>query len=257
MQNTYHLPLTVYRYIRMLKNIIKKLLPPSILQWRSRKIAVREQQKFADKTVADTFGEIYERNVWGGEKGEFYSGAGSTEKYAAKYAETVKKFIADKKIKKVVDLGCGDFRVAAKFVSGDFHYTGCDVVFSLIKHLNEQHKSETVEFRCVNIVEDDLPDGDLCLVRQVLQHLSNAEISKVLENARKYKYLIVTEHYPNPVIKMKPNLDIPHGPTVRLQYDSAVVLDKPPFNLKNTQLLLDVEAEEETRIKTFLVSRER
>jgi hypothetical protein len=102
-----------------------------------------------------------------------------------------------------------------------------------------------------------LPDGDLCLVRQVLQHLSNAEISKVLENVRKYKYLIVTEHYPNPVIKMKPNLDIPHGPTVRLRYDSAVVLDKPPFNLKNTQLLLDVEAEEETRIKTFLVSRER
>ncbi len=97
----------------------------------------------------------------------------------------------------------------------------------------------------------------MCLIRQVLQHLSNAEISRVLENANKYKYLIVTEHYPNPAAKLKPNLDIPHGPTVRLQYDSAVVLDKPPFNLKNIELLLDIEAEEGTRIKTFLVSSER
>lgn len=251
------MPLSVYHYFRMLKNTIKKLIPPSILQWRNRKIAVREQEKFADKTVAETFGEIYEKNVWGGEKGEFYSGDGSTEKFAAEYAATVQRFIAANKIERVVDLGCGDFRVASKIVSDNFHYTGCDVVFSLIKHLNEQHKSEMVEFRCVNIVEDDLPDGDLCLIRQVLQHLSNAEISGVLENANKYKYLIVTEHYPNPAAKLKPNLDIPHGPTVRLQYDSAVVLDKPPFNLKNIELLLDVEAEEGTRIKTFLVSSER
>jgi hypothetical protein len=156
-----------------------------------------------------------------------------------------------------VDLGCGDFRVAAKFVSGAFHYTGCDVVFSLVKHLNETRKNETTEFRCVNVVEDELPDGDLCLIRQVLQHLSNAEIRQVLENARKYKFLIITEHYPNPQTEYTPNLDIPHGPSVRVQFDSAVVLDKPPFDLKNVKLLLDVEAEEGTRIKTFLASRDR
>ncbi len=241
----------------MLKKVIKTLIPPSVLQWRSRKIAVREQQKFAAKTVAETFSEIYEKNAWGGEKGEFYSGDGSTEKFTEDYAAIVKRFMAINEIKKVVDLGCGDFRVASKIVSGDFHYTGCDVVFSLVKHLNEQYKSETIEFRCVNIVEDDLPDGDLCLIRQVLQHLSNEEISKVLKNANKYKHLIVTEHYPNPLAKLKPNLDIPHGPTVRLQLDSAVVLDKPPFNLQNLQPLLDVEAEEGTRIKTFLVSRDQ
>lgn len=248
--------LFTFHYLRMLKNTIKKLIPPSILQWRSRKIAVREQEKFAEKTVAETFSEIYEKNAWGGEKGEFYSGDGSAEKFATEYAALVKRFIAANEIEKVVDLGCGDFRVASKIVSGNFHYTGCDVVFSLVRHLNEQYKSETVEFRCVNIVEDDLPDGDLCLIRQVLQHLSNAEISKVLENASQYKYLIITEHYPNPAVKIKPNLDIPHGPTVRLQYDSAVILDKPPFNLKNIQVLLDAEAEEGTRIKTFLVSKD-
>ena len=238
----------------MIKTALKKLIPASILERRRRKLTAENQRKFADKSVAETFREIYEKNAWGGERGEFYSGDGSGEEYATVYAEMIRKFIAENKIGRVVDLGCGDFRVASKFVSGAFHYTGCDVVFSLVKHLNETHKNETTEFRCVNIVEDELPDGDLCLIRQVLQHLSNAEIKQVLENARKYKFLIITEHYPNPQTKYTPNLDIPHGPSVRVQFDSAVVLDEPPFNLKNVKTLLDVEAEEGTRIKTFVVN---
>lgn len=239
----------------MIKSIVKKLIPNSILERRRRKLSAENQRKFADKSVAETFSEIYEKNAWGGAKGEFYSGDGSGERYADVYAETIRRFVAENRIERVVDLGCGDFRVASKFVSGAFHYTGCDVVFSLVKHLNETRKNETTRFRCINIVEDELPDGDLCLIRQVLQHLSNAEIKRVLENAGKYKFLIITEHYPNPQIEFEPNLDIPHGPSVRVQFDSAVVLDKPPFDLKNVKLLLDVEAEAGTRIKTFVVNR--
>jgi SAM-dependent methyltransferase len=240
----------------MIKNTVKKIIPSAIIEWRRRKVSAQNQQKFAAKSVRETFSEIYEQNAWGGAQGEFYSGDGSTGKYADVYAETIRRFIKEKKIERVIDLGCGDFRVASKFVSPAFQYTGCDVVPSLIEHLNEKYRSETVEFRCVNIVEDELPGGDLCLIRQVLQHLSNAEIKRVLENARKYKFLIITEHYPKPEKKYEPNLDIPHGPSVRVQFDSAVVLDKPPFDLQNVELMLDVGAEEGTRIKTFLVSRE-
>ena len=223
------------------------------MQWRRRKIVAKGQKKFADKTVAETFAEIYEKNVWGGAAGEFYSGEGSNEKYSSSYAETVKKFIAENNIKKVVDLGCGDFRVASQFVSGDFHYAGYDVVPNLIEHLNKTYGGENIEFYCRNIVEDELPDGDLCLIRQVLQHLSNPEIKRILENVKKYKYLIVTEQYPNPKKQIVPNLDIPHGPDVRLHFDSAVFLDAPPFDLPNVKQLLDVEADEGTRIKSFLV----
>ena len=239
----------------MIKNLVKKLIPSSVLEKRRRKISAENQQKFADKSVAETFSEIYEKNAWGGKQGEFYSGDGSGAEYAEVYAETIRRFVEENKINRVVDLGCGDFRVASKFVSDAFHYTGCDVVFSLVKHLNETYKSETIEFKCINIVEDELPDGDLCLIRQVLQHLSNAEIAQVLQNAQKFKYLIITEHFPHPKKDFEPNLDIPHGPSVRVQFDSAVVLDKPPFNLKNVKLLLNVEAEEGTRIKTFVIEQ--
>lgn len=239
----------------MIKKLIKSVIPESVLQNRRRRIAEREQSKFAEKSVSETFSEIYEKNVWGGAAGEFYSGEGSTEKYAARYAETVKKFIAENNVKKVVDLGCGDFRVASQFVSGDFHYAGCDVVPNLIEHLNKTYGNENVEFYCRNIVVDELPDGDLCLIRQVLQHLSNREIERILANVKKYKYLIVTEQYPNPKKQIVPNLDIPHGPDVRLHFDSAVFLDKPPFGLLNVKQLLDVEADEGTRIKTFIIER--
>ncbi len=238
----------------MIKSLVKKIIPASLMHWRRRQIAAENQQRFADKSVAETFREVYENNIWGGAKGEFYSGEGSTEKYSVKYAETIKKFIVENNVKTVVDLGCGDFRVGSKFVSDYFSYIGCDVVPSLIEYLNDKFAGEKVEFRCVNIVDDELPDGDLCLIRQVLQHLSNAEIEKVLLKARdKYKFLIITEHYPPPGAQFEPNLNIPHGPQVRTHLNSAVVLDKPPFDLQNTELLLDVEAEEKSRIKTFII----
>ncbi len=239
----------------MIKNIVKKIIPKTVLQKRRQKIAAREQEKFAEKSVAETFSEIYKNNVWGGKSGEFFSGDGSRGKYAKIYAETVRKFIAENDIKKVVDLGCGDFQVASMLVSDDFHYTGCDVVPDLVEHLNKSFGSESREFRQTNIVEDELPEGDLCLIRQVLQHLSNAEIRQILENCKNFKYLIITEHYPNPNVELVPNLDIPHGPEMRLHYDSAVVLDKPPFDVKNVKLLVETQADDDTRIKTFLITQ--
>jgi hypothetical protein len=66
--------------------------------------------------------------------------------------------------------------------------------------------------KCADIIEDKLPEGDLCLIRQVLQHLSNRQISRVLANCTKFPYLVVTEDvYSGPRVRV--NLDIMHGPT--------------------------------------------
>jgi hypothetical protein len=42
---------------------------------------------------------------------------------------------------------------------------------------------------------------------------------------------------------------------MRVRFNSAVVLDKLPFNLQNIAVLLDAEAEGGTRIKTFIIER--
>jgi SAM-dependent methyltransferase len=240
---------------KMLKSILKSFIPESVMQARRQRIALRRQSEYAVKEVEETFSEIYEKNVWGGRKGEFYSGEGSTEKYADAYAECVRKIIFEKRIRKVVDLGCGDFRVASKFITPEIEYVGIDVVPSLINHNQIKFGKEKIRFLCANIIDDELPEGELCLIRQVLQHLSNAEIRKILENVRKFRYLIVTEHFPHPTKKIVANLDIPHGPEMRLHFDSAVILDEPPFGLEDVKLLLDSEAEEGTRLKSFLIEQ--
>src|SRR5262245_52404872 len=100
-----------------LKNAIKSVIPESLLRWRNNAIGTRRQREYGNKSVAEAFSEIYAQNLWGGEAGEFYSGTGSEAFYAPPYAEMVKKLIAENDIKTVVDLGCGDFRIASKFVS--------------------------------------------------------------------------------------------------------------------------------------------
>ena len=81
------------------------------------------------------------------------------------------------------------------------------------------------------MIEDPLPDGDVCFVRQVLQHLSNDQILKILPKLAAYKYVFVTEHIPTRTKSYTPNVDNPHGPDVRLYWNSGVFLEQPPFSV--------------------------
>jgi SAM-dependent methyltransferase len=173
------------------------------------------------------FTEVYEKNMWG-VGGEFYSGRGSYGQSAKGYGECIINFIKSNNIKSVVDLGCGDFAVGKLIVSECEHYVGVDVVPSLIAQNRSMFTAQNVEFECLDVTKDSLPDAQLCLIRQVMQHLSNAEIVMLLEKIKKYAYVIVAEHQPE--IDGIPNIDIAHGASTRTEkYGSADYLDKPPF----------------------------
>jgi hypothetical protein len=89
-----------------------------------------------------------------------------------------------------------------------------------------------VEFKTLNMIEDELPPGDIAFVRQVLQHLSNDQIAKFVARASAcYKFLVVTEHLPSDA-NFKHNSDKLTGPGTRMGHDSGVVLTSPPFNLR-------------------------
>lgn len=76
----------------------------------------------------------------------------------------------------MVDLGCGDFRVAQLFVNDSIDYTGIDIVAPLIAHNEARFASHNVRFLCLDIISGELHDGGFCLLREVLQHLSNREM---------------------------------------------------------------------------------
>jgi SAM-dependent methyltransferase len=221
-----------------LRQAIKHQLPTWFLRWHKRRKWEPIRQHYGALKVSDCFSEIYHTKLWGEADGEaFCSGGGSDAQFAIPYLKHVHNLIAEHKIRTVVDLGCGDFRVGRLLCAqSDLQYVGVDVVPDLIAYNQSRFGGPQVEFRCANLIDDELPDGELCLIRQVLQHLSNAEISSVLAKCAKYRVVLVTEEvFTKP--GSRPNLDITHGPDNRASDNSGVFLDLPPFSLKTTPLL--------------------
>ena len=87
-----------------------------------------------------------------------------------------------------------------------------------------------MEFRCLDLSKDLLPQGDCALLRQVLQHLSNSEIIEIVKKLDDYSYVILTEHLPQG--EFMANKDQISGQGIRLKRQSGVNILKEPFGLK-------------------------
>ena len=176
--------------------------------------------------------QIYRKQLWGTNGTTFYSGSGSHDSnLVAPYIASVTSFLASLEEKIVVcDLGCGDFNIGSRLVPFAKNYIAVDIVEELIDHNRTAFQSPHLQFQCLDIAKDELPMGDCAIVRQVLQHLSNAEIKAIVSKLYCYKYLIITEHVPKGAFV--PNLDIISGQGIRLKKQSGVDLLSPPFNVK-------------------------
>ena len=248
----------------MIKEIVSRTTTqPARVAYRRIRLLL-DRRRNARRELADVFARIYAQGRWGGEDGDFVSGYGSDDDLATDYVGAVVSFIRSQGIGSLVDLGCGDFRVARSILRSlddRISYVGVDIVPALIERNRNLFGSERVRFVCKDITRDHLPDGELCLVRQVLQHLSNAEIADALVGVRGYRYALITEHYPAPERVRRPNLDKPHGGDTRVVDGSAVFLDKAPFGLAGVELVQETEvnppliAKGET-LKTWLIQQQ-
>ena len=180
----------------------------------------------------DVMEQVYKLKLWGGNKTDFYSGAGSHyPKIVDPYIDVLASFLTSFKSPLVVcDLGCGDFNVGKELVKHTKKYVAIDIVTDLIEHNREKFKEENLEFHCLDIAVDDLPSGDCALIRQVLQHLSNAEVQSIVNKLTDFKYIILTEHLPEGDFTF--NKDIISGQGIRLKKQSGLNLLAAPFNFK-------------------------
>ena len=180
----------------------------------------------------DAMAQIYENNLWGGKKSEFYSGLGSHQpETVGPYLSVVSDFLKGLETPPVVcDLGCGDFNVGKELVKYSKRYIAIDIVPELIEHNKKEFKKDNLEFRALDIAKDKLPSGDVAILRQVLQHLSNAEIKGVVEKLYDFRYVILTDHLPEG--DFEPNKDIISGQGIRLKMQSGVDLSASPFNFE-------------------------
>ncbi|RXG27540.1 class I SAM-dependent methyltransferase [Leeuwenhoekiella palythoae] len=180
----------------------------------------------------DAMQQVYAKKLWGSGNTDFFSGEGShdTETVQA-YLKAVIGFFKNLEAPPVVcDLGCGDFNVGKELVPYTQAYKAVDIVPELIAHNQKTFTSKQLMFHTLDIAKDTLPEGDCALLRQVLQHLSNAEIQAIVNKLYAYRYVILTEHLPDQ--EFTPNIDIISGQGIRLKKKSGVALQAPPFNFK-------------------------
>jgi hypothetical protein len=231
--------------MRFIKSAVHKVLPKKLELayngYRQRNLARRNQLM----TTEEVFTKIYSTNRWGGERGVFCSGAGSHETgivspYVCKVTAELDRIGASSMT--AVDLGCGDYSVGRQLSSACGRYVGVDIVKDLVAHNQALFGRHNVSFRHVNIVEEPLPEGDICFLRQVLQHLSNDQIAAVLPKLEQFTWCFITEHHPSSDRLDQPNIDKPQGDDIRISRGSGVFLEQHPFVVpaERYNLLLEV-----------------
>jgi SAM-dependent methyltransferase len=216
-----------------IKKFIKRNLPDPFLRF----IRLYKNREYNDLSTEQIFTKIYESGAWG-KSGDlaspFYSGSGSRRDVeVATYIQSISSFLRSFEAKPdVVDLGCGDFAVGRQIRSFCNRYVACDVVPSLIEFNKKRFEGLDVVFEVLDLAQGRLPKGDIVFVRQVLQHLSNDQISQFIARVPlTYKFLVVTEHLPLHS-NFKHNADKLTGPGTRMGSESGVVLTSPPFDLR-------------------------
>jgi SAM-dependent methyltransferase len=137
--------------------------------------------------MKERFEEIYRKNEWG-----YGSGPGSLPKHNKGYIEFVENFIKDNNIKSVVDMGCGDWQFSRMIDWNGAQYKGFDIVKSVIAENKEHYSSDGVDYYLYSGKPSELPEADLLLAKDVLQHLSNKMIYSFISILDKYNFSLIT-----------------------------------------------------------------
>lgn len=228
--------------LSLTKPILKRVLPIRVRQWLHEINIRRADGKLHALGRAELFDAVYRERMWGGTPDQS-SGWGSYGEHSSQYVDFVRDFIAKNDIESVLDVGCGDFQIGFRICGVVPHYIGADVSRVIVERNAATFSDLTnVRFMVLDVCADTLPQVDLVTIREVLQHLSNADITLALDNIERSKarFALVTEHLPAPHVLRAPNLDKPRGPNIRNPFGSGVFIQHAPFN-RPAELVLSVK----------------
>jgi SAM-dependent methyltransferase len=129
-------------------------------------------------------------------------------------------------VQTVIDVGCGDWTYSRHLDFSGRQYLGIDVVPSVIARNIAEFGAPNVRFTQENLcAPGDLPDCDLLLCKDVLQHLSTANVMAILGKIGGARMALITNDY------HPSNRDCSNGDTRPLDVSA------PPFNFPGRPVL--------------------
>lgn len=140
--------------------------------------------------MQDIFTSIYKSNGWSGQ--ESRSGTGSDLWQTKTIRRELPKLFLKYHINSLLDIPCGDYWWFHKMKHDLEKYIGADIVWQAIEE--NKFKYPGVDFRHLDITQDDLPQVDAVFCRDLFGHFSQEDLERGLAQVRASgsKYLIAT-----------------------------------------------------------------
>ena len=138
------------------------------------------------------FKRIYDKSEWGAapmdDGPSFYSGTGASPELCAPYLRTLQALLDQPHVQRVVEVGCGDLRLTSALdFSNVEQYTCLDVAPQVIENANG--KLSAREF---DAATQQLPEGDLLVIKDVLQHWPTQAVKQFQLQIPNFHYALVT-----------------------------------------------------------------
>ena len=189
--------------------------------------------------MESVFTNVYENKTWGDNECDIYkgsSGPGSDLNYNKDtYIPYLKNFILKTNIKNIVDLGCGDF-ICGKLIYDDLDvlYTGYDTYKKVVEYNLKQNLLPKYFFIHLDFFnnKERIINGDLCILKDVIQHWSLENINTFLDylvEKKIFKYIIIC----NCSYQDKDNTEISNGDFRPLSCDYLPLKKYNPIKLYN------------------------
>jgi hypothetical protein len=170
------------------------------------------------------FQEIYKQKLFGNSTS--LSGPGSSLNATKAIRESISELFDEYGIKTVADIPCGDFQWFSTVDLKNLKYTGLDIVPDLIAALREKYPNHQFEVHDATL--NELGKYDLILCRDLLVHLTNDQILKVIRRFKDSgsRYLLTTTF-----VNLEKNVEL-RVPLIGVGW-RPINLSEFPFNLGN------------------------
>ena len=203
-----------YKEIGLINIIIKILFYPLVIG-RNKFL---EKKIFKKKNNKDVFTEIFNTNYWN--DNESKSGSVFAEDVLILHQSLIIKKL---NIKSIIDIPCGDFFWFSKIINIlDIEYP--KRIFLTFVCQDVCNSTKKIQFKQLDLINDELPYGDLLLCRDCLFHFSFDNIKKAFENLKKSKFKYIFFMWDDFEKKNMKNQEIKTGSFRYLD------LHFPPFN---------------------------
>jgi len=198
----------------------------------------------------EIFTKIYETNEWGNNQHKNYNGSsGGGSESNLEYNNFIISFIRKYNIDTVIDLGCGDWKSSWQIYNKlNVKYYGYDAYKDVITNHIEQYPQ--YNFYHLDILNNyqEIKSGDLCILKDILQHWTCKEIEYFLDKIQdKFKYILIcnsknqTSDYQDEPFRSRP-LNVKYyplkkyNPSIELEYSTKQLSIINNFPLKKYSL---------------------